>query len=286
MPFEVQHGRMTTEVLRYSAFTTDPAGGNPAGVVLDAAGLTAAEMLRIAADVGYSETAFVTAQGNDYRVRYFSPLAEVDFCGHATIATAAALAERHGQGTVLFHTNAGAVPVDTESVDGLITATLTSVATHTRPATGTEVGEVLTALRWTADDLDPRFPPHVAFAGAEHFVLGARSRERLAKLDYDFDALGAIMRRAGWTTAQLFWAESGDVFHARDPFPVGGVVEDAATGAAAAALGGYLRSIGHTTSGRITIHQGEDMGRPSELLVDIGAAPGIRVTGNAVELPH
>ncbi|HEV7973122.1 PhzF family phenazine biosynthesis protein, partial [Amycolatopsis sp.] len=61
---------------------------------------------------------------------------------------------------------------------------------------------------------------------------------------------------------------------------------DAATGAAAAALGGYLRSIGHTTSGRITIHQGKDMGRPSELLVDIGAAPGIRVTGNAVELPH
>jgi PhzF family phenazine biosynthesis protein len=277
---------MTTEVLRYSAFTTDPAGGNPAGVVLDAAGLTAADMLRIAADVGYSETAFVTAQGNDYRVRYFSPLAEVDFCGHATIATAAALAERHGPGAVVFHTNAGAVPVDTESADGRITATLTSVATHTRPATESEIGAVLTALRWTAEDLDPRFPPHVAFAGAEHFVLGVSSRARLAKLDYDFDALGTIMRRAGWTTAQLFWAEDDNVFHARDPFPVGGVVEDAATGAAAAALGGYLRSIGHTTAGRITIHQGKDMGRPSELLVDIGAAPGIRVTGNAVELPH
>jgi PhzF family phenazine biosynthesis protein len=275
---------MTTEVLRYSAFTTDPAGGNPAGVVLDAAGLTAADMLRIAADVGYSETAFVTPDGGDYRVRYFSPLAEVDFCGHATIATAAALAERHGPGTVVFHTNAGVVPVDTDSVDGRITATLTSVATHTRPATDSEVGEVLAALRWAAEDLDPRFPPHIAYAGAEHVVLGARSRERLAKLDYDFDALGAIMRRAGWTTVQLFWAENAQVFHARDPLPVGGVVEDAATGAAAAALGGYLRAIGHTSAGRITIHQGEDLGRPSELVVDIGAAPGIRVTGNAVAI--
>jgi PhzF family phenazine biosynthesis protein len=92
------------------------------------------------------------------------------------------------------------------------------------------------------------------------------------------------MRRAGWTTVQLFGAEDSHLFHARDPFPVGGVVEDAATGAAAAALGGYLRTIGHTDAGRITINQGEDMGRPSKLVVDIGVAPGIRVTGNAVKI--
>ena len=277
---------MTVEVLRYSAFTSDPAGGNPAGVVLNAAGLTEADMLRHASEIGYSETAFLTRKGDDYRVRYFSPLAEVDFCGHATIAAAAAIAERHGPGDIVFHTNAGTVPVETESVNGQITATLTSVPTRTRQATTLEVDETLTALRWAKADLDPRFPPHVAFAGAEHLVLGAITRDRLAKLDYDFDAMAAIMRIAGWTTVQLFWAENERVFHSRNPFPVGGVVEDAATGAAAAALGGYLRSIGHTTAGRITIHQGEDMGSPSELVVDISAAPGIRVTGNAVDLRH
>jgi PhzF family phenazine biosynthesis protein len=273
------------EVLRYSAFTTDPAGGNPAGVVLDAGELTEAEMRRIAAEVGYSETAFVTPEAEaEYRVRYFSPLAEVDFCGHATIATAAVLAERVGPGTVTFHTNVGPVIVGTELTGGLATATLTSVPPRSRPATDVELAEVLTALRWARTDLDPRFPPHVAFAGAEHFVLGAVSRERLAKLDYDFDALGGIMRHAGWTTVHLFWAEDSRRFHARDPFPIGGVVEDAATGAAAAAFGGYLRTVGHIETGRITISQGVDMGRPSELVVDIGAAPGIRVTGHAVEI--
>src|SRR3954464_9915514 len=96
------------EVLRYAAFTDDPAGGNPAGVVLDAAGASDEEMLAVAADVGYSETAFVTHSngGGDYGLRFFSPLAEVAFCGHATIATAVALPE---SGSLAFHTPSGLV---------------------------------------------------------------------------------------------------------------------------------------------------------------------------------
>jgi PhzF family phenazine biosynthesis protein len=170
-------------------------------------------------------------------------------------------------------------------VDGLATATLTSVAPHSRPVTEDELAAALAALHWASGDLDPAFPAMVAFAGVDHLVLPAVSRERLASLDYDFDALADVMRRFGWTTVHLFWAEDATHFHARDPFPVGGVVEDAATGAAAAAFGGYLRDIGHTASGRITIRQGEDMGRPSLLLVDIDSSPGIRVTGHAVEIP-
>jgi len=76
------------EILRYTAFSADPAGGNPAGVVLDASSLSDAEMLAIAADVGYSETAFLTAgTGRAYRGAVLqSPLVEVAFCGHATVA--------------------------------------------------------------------------------------------------------------------------------------------------------------------------------------------------------
>src|SRR5438270_200691 len=86
------------KVLRYTAFSADPAGGNPAGVVLDATGLDDAEQLAIAAELGYSETAFLTPgrAERSYRVRYFSPKAEVSFCGHATVAAAVALAERIG----------------------------------------------------------------------------------------------------------------------------------------------------------------------------------------------
>src|SRR3954451_2538932 len=86
------------QVLRYSAFTDTPAGGNPAGVVLDARNMADARMLELAAEIGYSETAFLTPRpgGREYDVRYFSAEAEVPFCGHATIATAVALAERDG----------------------------------------------------------------------------------------------------------------------------------------------------------------------------------------------
>ncbi|NGO48728.1 PhzF family phenazine biosynthesis isomerase [Streptomyces ureilyticus] len=280
----------STAVLRYSAFTPEGSGGdggNPAGIVLDAAGLDPDRMLALAAEVGYSETAFVTARddaGRRFRVRYFSPLVEVPFCGHATVATAVALAERNGPGEFVFDTPAGEIPVSTAAdPDGTLRATLTSVPTRSRPATPDEAAEALAALRWAETDLDPELPPHVAFGGAEHLVLAVASRARLADLSYDFDGLADLMRQHGWTTLQLVWRAADDLFHARDPFPVGGVVEDPATGAAAAAFGGYLRTLGLVREPMtLTVRQGEDMGRPSELLVDIDPTdPRVRVTGRA-----
>ena len=82
---------MDTTILHYTAFSTDPRGGNPAGVAPDASSLDAASMQAIARRLGYSETAFLTPRGaGHYDVRYFSPEAEVPFCGHATIASAVA----------------------------------------------------------------------------------------------------------------------------------------------------------------------------------------------------
>jgi PhzF family phenazine biosynthesis protein len=273
-----------TDVLRLAAFTTDPSLGNPAGVVLDAANLTDAEMQEIAASVGYSETAFVVASaGRNHTLRYFSPLAEVAFCGHATIATAVTLATRDGAGDLVFTTLAGEVPVHTAD-EGTVVASLTSVPTRTRPATDDELTRALAALHWTTADLDSAWPAHVGFAGNDHLLLAAATRSRLADLDYDFAALKALMLDRAWTTVHLFWPERPDLVHARDPFPVGGVVEDPATGAAAAAFGGYLRALG--TTGRVTIIQGEDMGRRSELTIDIDPAdPRVTVTGTATPIP-
>ncbi|MFJ9718356.1 PhzF family phenazine biosynthesis isomerase [Streptomyces sp. NPDC101213] len=288
----VDPARPPTEVLRYAAFTSDPAGGNPAGVVLDARGLDDATMLAVAARVGYSETVFVTGRtGGDeesrrYGVRYFSPLAEVAFCGHVTVALAVALAERTGPGEILLDTAAGEIAVAVTEEEGAVLATLTSVATRSRPAGSTELDETLKALGWEAGDLDPELPPHVAFGGNDHLVLAAASRERLASLAYDFDGLADVMRRHGWTTVMLVWRETPERFHVRNPFPVGGVAEDPATGAAAAAFGGYLRTLGLVTAPtRISIRQGEDMGRPSDLLVDVDPrSPRTRVTGQAVPM--
>lgn len=280
---------MDTDVIRYAAFTTDPSGGNPAGVVPDATGLTEQDMRRIAAEVGYSETAFVTQSDpriRRFRLRYFSPLVEVPFCGHATVATSVVLARRFGIGPLLFDTPAGEIAVRTDVADGVPIATLTSVETRIRAVGGTELAEALAVLHWSSEDLHPDFPPQIGFGGAEHLILAARTRARLAELDYDFTGLAELMNRSGWTTVHLFWPESDTVFHARDPFPVGGVVEDPATGAAAAAFGGYLRALGRIgRPRRFTVHQGVDMGRPSELLVDVDPAdPRVRVTGHAVPI--
>ena len=272
-----------TEVLRYAAFTDTPTGGNPAGIVLDANGMSDAEMLRIAADVGYSETAFV--DGDD--IRYFSPLAEVPFCGHATIATGVAIAERRGPGEIVFSTRSGPVPVLTRRDDqGRVTATLTSVPPRVEPLADGDRDELLAALGWDAGDLDTALPPRVGYAGAFHPILAAATRDRLAQLDYDFDRLAALMAARDWTTIQLVWREAEDRFHARNPFPPGGVVEDPATGAAAAALGAYLRAEGLVTPPvTVTILQGHDLGRPGRLLVEIHAdRPGIDVTGTAVAI--
>lgn len=268
-------------VYRYAAFTDDPAGGNPAGVVLDARGMSADEMLAVAADVGYSESAFVTPGDRDseYEVRYFSPLAEVAFCGHATIATAVALGR---SGDLVFNTQEG--PVAVRSTEGA--ATLTSVAPSVVAIDPRHLEELLAALGWSAGDLDPGLPPRIAYAGVHHPVIAAATRERLRDLDYDFDGLARLMTARGWTTVQLVWREDDHLFHARNPFPIGGIFEDPATGAAAAAFGAYLRALGRVAPpATITILQGEDLGRPGRLTVDIPPGEtGISVTGAAVRL--
>ena len=279
------------DVLRYAAFTDTPAGGNPAGIVLDARGLDDAEMLRIAAQVGFSETAFVVGGSVAERVldvRYFSPEAEVPFCGHATIATGVALAERHGPGDWLLRVPAGEVPVRTAPArdGGAPTATLTSVTPSVRAVGDEDLAAVLALLRWAPEDLDPALAPRIAFAGAHHLVLPARTRERLARLAYDFEGLKRFMLDRDLTTVDLVWREAPLVFWARNPFPVGGVVEDPATGAAAAAFGAYLRDLGAVTPpATVTVHQGDDLGRPSLLQVDLAAdRPEVRVTGAAVPM--
>jgi PhzF family phenazine biosynthesis protein len=277
------------EILRYTAFSADPRGGNPAGVVLDATGATETEMLGIAADLGYSETAFLTPRGaGRFDARYFSPMAEVPFCGHATVAASVAHAHRHGPGRLLLTTAAGQVDVATQvDADGVTTATLTSVPPRVEPLPAGDLHALLKALGWRADDLDPALPPRVAFAGVWHPVIAAGTRERLADLHYDMTALGELMSRHDWTTVDLVWRESASVFHARNPFPPGGIFEDPATGAAAAALGGYLRELRLTEPpATITVHQGQSLGRPSVLSVRIpaGSAAGIEVTGAGARL--
>ncbi|MEO1133081.1 MAG: PhzF family phenazine biosynthesis isomerase [Cyanobacteria bacterium J06639_1] len=269
---------------RLSAFTSTPTGGNPAGVWIGDELPDPDTMQRIATEVGFSETAFVApADGLQRTIRYYSPEVEVSFCGHATIATGVTLGESNGEGTYDLETAIGRVPVVVRKQGEHFEASLTSVEPESAPAADELVDETLSTLGWLQAELDPTIPPARAYAGAWHLILAIADANRLHALTYDFVRLKSLMLREHLTTLQLIWRESERVFHSRNPFPVGGVVEDPATGAAAAALGGYLRDarlIEVPTS--FSICQGEAMGRPSQIEVTIPPTGGIVVTGQAV----
>ena len=279
------------ELLRLAAFTTDPSGGNPAGVWIGDALPSAEEMQRLAAEVGYSETAFLAPDGSGdagrLRVRYFSPAKEIDFCGHATIASGVALAERGWSASMVLRTNDGEVGLEIDrDPEGRYRSTLTSVEPWVSELPDGLLGRLLEMLDWRRDELDPALPPMLAFAGVRHPIIAVRSVETLGRVEYDFEPMRALMLEHDLTTLQLFWRESPVRFRARDPFAAGGVVEDPATGAAAAALGAYLRERREISApATFDIVQGVEMGRPSLLTVSIVEGdPRIRVAGTAVSI--
>lgn len=275
-----------SSLYRYAAFSLDAAGGNPAGIWIGDQLPDSDTMQRIAAEVGFSETAFVCpSAGANRTIRYYSPEAEVPFCGHATIATGVVLGELSGEGIYRLTTVVGDVPVAVTRDGNQWEASLTSVQPRSESASDGLVREALSALRWEFDDLYQNIPPARAYAGAWHLILAVATSSRLANLKYNFESLKKLMLREDLTTLQLIWRERSDLFHSRNPFPVGGVVEDPATGAAAAALGGYLRDKNLVVAPTVvSIRQGEMMGRPSLLTVTIPITGGIVVTGNAVAL--
>jgi PhzF family phenazine biosynthesis protein len=271
------------EILRIAAFADGDVGGNPAGVWLGDSLPDARLMQSLAAEVGFSETVFAARERAGWRARYFSPEAEVPFCGHATIALGAALARQYGDGVYPLTLNDAAITVEGRRDGARVQAALQSPPTRSRPAPAEVVDAALALFGYTRADLDPRIPPALAHGGADHLVLALARRELLAAMRYELAAGRALMNEAGICTVALAWAETPQRFHTRNPFAAGGVYEDPATGAAAAALAGYLRDLGWPHGGHLDVVQGEDMGVRSRLHADFTGEPGssIRVAGIA-----
>ena len=281
------------EILKIAAFSDGDTGGNPAGVVIGDVLPPVETMQSIAAEVGFSETAFAAPindanQNEKWRVRYFSPESEVPFCGHATIALGAALALKFGAKKMgmceFFLTLNDAQITVSGQLDGyVIKAALQSPPTKSEPADIAMVDEALKLLGYSHNDLDPHIPPARAHGGADHLILALKDRATLAAMDYDLDTGRVFMNTQNLVTIALIVAETDTLFHARNAFASGGVLEDPATGAAAAALAGYLRDIAWPHTGKIDIIQGEDMGMRSLLRVEFTDEVGssVKVSGTA-----
>ena len=266
------------DLLKIAAFADDNKGGNPAGVVICNEIPEEKNMLSIAKQVGYSETAFLKPVKDGWRIRYFSPEMEIPFCGHATIACGAILGDRFGEGAYKLFLNNDEIIVDvTKSVNNRYAAALHSPGTWSKAAPHEYIEKIIEQFQFTAAHIEPNFPVRFAFAGAKHLIIVLKDRKTLAEMTYHFDRTKALMRNEDVATINLLWPESDRVFHSRNAFPPGGIYEDPATGAAAAALAGYLRDIGWTGKRRFEIIQGIDMGCPSRLYVEYTSEPGASV---------
>ncbi len=257
--------RCIMDFLKLSAFSKNGQGGNPAGVMLCDQFPTDEKMQSIAYEVDFSETVFAMKQDQAWRVRYFSPKMEVDFCGHATIALGGALAMEFGDGDFDLALNKNNIQVQAFKQGGQYFASLTSPATKSQPASETQIAEICALFDFKKQDINFDIAPANIHGGADHIVLVLNEKSNVENMRYDFEQGLALMQKYGWVTIMLVHKQSDSSFYVRNAFAAGGVVEDPATGAAAAAFCGYLRDEYDWPIHDVKLIQGVDVGRPSEI---------------------
>lgn len=272
-------------ILRLAAFSDGDQGGNPAGVVIDDELPSAEVMQEIAADVNYSETAFacpLNEDGTRWKVRYYSPKREVLFCGHATIALSAALAEHTGQEAFTLELQDAVITTSVEVGGTGIKAALVSPPTSSTQASQDTIDAFLDLFGLGPDDLDGHFPPAMINGGVQHLLLALNNRQTLAQMDYDIERGAVLMEAHDVVTVMMLWQEDAATFHVRNAFASGGVFEDPATGAAAAAFTGHMARLHPNTAQALTLIQGEDMGMRSLITTyhDGDLAVGVKVSGS------
>ena len=288
----------TYRIFQVDSFARRKLAGNPAGVVLDARGLSDEEMRQIARELNNSETAFILPGGSGYdvEVRFFTPACEVPICGHATIAAHYVRARELGlsAGTVVQKTKAGILPVQIvqEGSDRAIVMTQAAPAIA-EPLDPALIARVTAALGFSPDQLRPDCPVCVASTGSGKLMLGIRSTELLHALDPDLAALKELTPLTGGSGYYVFTLHPGEeaLVHGRMFNPASGIPEDPVTGNANGPLGAYLVHFGLFQEGvtdefRFSIVQGEAIRRAGTMDVIVSVKDGepqlVRIAGRAV----
>ena len=275
------------KVYRVSAFTDHLPGGNPAGVVFESRGFSHKEMLAIAAEVGYSETVFVMPSDKaDYRLRFFTPVDEVDLCGHGTIASLNLMRDLGmiSLGSYTQETLAGILKLDVYEDRVMMAQTLPYY------------GEVITteAIKQCFEQdchqwLDENLPVQVVSTGLKDIIVPVNNLESLQALTLDSEAVCDLSRKFEVTGIHAFTTETidGNNAHARNFAPLYGIEEEAATGTASGALAAYMyRHCPEVVKASMVFEQGDGMGRPSRISVSLeqkeGGLTNVLVGGSAV----
>ncbi|MCR4368997.1 MAG: PhzF family phenazine biosynthesis protein [archaeon] len=280
---------MQTKVYAINSFVDRRGkGGNPAGVVLDADGLTKERMQAIAKEMGFSETAFVQkSKKADFRLRFFTPIKEVDLCGHATIAAFSLLAQlgRIGRGKYLQETKAGILGVEVGQKKRVF-------MNQTKPTFKTSLPKdaIADSLGINEKEIREGLPIQVVSTGLCDIMIPVRSQRILDKINPDFKKISRLSKKFGAVGYHVFALKPNPRFDAscRNFAPLYGINEESATGTSCGALACYLfehKKIPHKSEISFSFEQGRSMKMPSEILAKLKTNNGkigeIQVGGTA-----
>ena len=281
-------------------FTTNPFGGNPAGVVTEADSLSSDLMLAIAAEMNLSETTFVTLPSTDealYRVRFFTPTEEMSLSGHAIIASCYALIEdgriplTDGVTHAAFETKAGLIQLDIHfrrgatapdaggvalAINGGDDGVLEKIMLHQavrghRPSNipAQEIAKILGLD--VAEIRKTGLPLEIISTGFEQLMIPVLRKETIHGMNPDLIKLGLMNRAQGIHTNHVFAVDTYSpecVAYMRHFEPAIGMWEEPASGTAAAGLVSYLLRHGVVTSGSMIVEQGKEIDNLARILVE------------------
>lgn len=287
------------QIYQVDSFTTERFKGNPAGVVLNADGLSEQEMLRIARELNNSETAFILSpNGPDHevRIRYFTPKTEVPVCGHATIAAhyVRAVQNKLEACTVVQKISIGILPVEiiNEGNDYSVVMTQGEIE-FSPPFSIHEREKIIKALGLKEEELAEQCPVQIVSTGHSKVIIGIKTRKILNNLEPDMRALIEISKEIGCSGYFVFTLESESqniTSHGRMFAPAIGIDEDPVTGNANGPLGAYLVKHGlvehNDSSFSFKAEQGYIMGRSGIVSVTVDIDKGeptlVKVGGRAI----
>jgi trans-2,3-dihydro-3-hydroxyanthranilate isomerase len=286
---------MKRRLYTLDVFTTKPFAGNPLAVVTDGDGLATPKMQSIAREMNLSETVFIQRPTNNRalaRLRIFTTTQELPLAGHPVIGTWFLLAElgvvpaSEGSVHILQQTGAGILPVEFTFHNGRpVRVTMTQKPARFTRAPFTRAA-LAAALGLKPSDLAPSLPVEFASTGISSLMVPLSRRAVLPKIQMNMRALAHLISPHG-TMAYCFALNGRGRAYARGMVPWG-IVEDPATGSAGGSLGAYLVHHGQLKpSETLSITQGVEMGRPSEIQVEVADERGKltpRVSGSAVRI--
>lgn len=265
------------------AFSEDSEQGNPAGVCLDASGMSDEQMQSIATELGFSESAFVLPSDvADYKVRFFAVKQEVDYCGHATVATyhqLFELPENKDKTKLSQETKAGIFDIE-KSADGKIMMTQKSPQFMGIELDRQKIANLLGIPR---EGISESLPIQVVATNVAKLMVAITSLEYLKNIKPDIDAIKEYTNSQEGKGLYCFTKSDNDQydFVARFFNPAVGINEDPATGVAAGPLACYAdKYIFAGKNKQIKINQGMWMGKASEIFVEL--SEGVKVGGYAV----